>query len=86
MKQFCFFEHIGKCSRTLTHRAEYWRGNARRLYGPYAYFCSSHASAATRLGAEALEPRHTTRPRWDESIVEDEVRARGPFPLEGTHE
>jgi len=53
MKQFCFFEHIGKCSRTLTHRAEYWRGNARRLYGPYAYFCSSHASAATRLGAES---------------------------------
>lgn len=67
--RFCNYEHLGGCSDVLTHRVEYWVGDARRRLGPWAYFCSNHAAEASHLGLERLEPRHRNRKRCPKATV-----------------
>ncbi len=51
---FCNYEHLGGCSDTLTHWCYYWMGEAKRRFGPSAFYCSNHAKDAGHLGVKLL--------------------------------
>jgi hypothetical protein len=46
---FCKYEHLGGCADTLTHRAPYWKGEARRRFGKWAHWCANHAGQASHI-------------------------------------
>jgi hypothetical protein len=53
---FCNYEHLGECSEWLTHRAPYWVGEAKKRFGPWAYWCSNHAKNAAHIaGIRAID-------------------------------
>jgi hypothetical protein len=48
---FCNYEHMGNCSDRLTHRVDYWRGEALANFGTrWAYWCEHHFAEAGHLG------------------------------------
>ena len=51
----CNYAHLGGCSAEITHRVDYWRGEARKVRGPWAYFCAVHAIAAQHLPLERIK-------------------------------
>ena len=60
---FCAYEHLGGCSDTLTHRVDYFVGEARTRLGRWAYYCSAHAPQASHLVLERLAQPKRRQPK-----------------------